>query len=279
MSEDYVVQAGDCISSIAFERGFFWETIWQHPQNAELRSRRKDPNILLAGDTVFVPDLELREHQAGTERRHRYMLRGAPAKLRLRVLEEVPAPPPPPAPGAAGAADSGGLGGLAASVGSAVAGAVDAVASAVSSLLPFKAPKDVVTEDAREPAKLVDQPRKGVPYVVLIDGIAERGVTDDDGRIELSIPPNAKSGTLILEPGTLREHTMALQLGHLDPPEDLAGLKQRLANLGFECRDRTSEPTEGFAEALRGFQAKYGLPETGEADGATRAKVRSLHGG
>jgi hypothetical protein len=165
-------------------------------------------------------------------------------------------------------------------VSGAVAGAVDTVASAVSSLLPFKAPKDVVTEDADVPLpKLVDKPRKGIPYVLVIDGNSQRGTTDGDGRIEVSIPPNAKSGTLILEPGTLREHTMALQLGHLDPSDDVAGLKQRLANLGFECHDRSPEPTEGFAEALRAFQAKYGLAETGEADGATRGKLRTLHGG
>ncbi|MFH1075402.1 MAG: hypothetical protein V1753_00935 [Pseudomonadota bacterium] len=52
---DYIVKQGDCIESIAFKHGLFWETVWNHPNNQQLKQERKNPNILLAGDKVFVP--------------------------------------------------------------------------------------------------------------------------------------------------------------------------------------------------------------------------------
>jgi type I restriction enzyme S subunit len=53
MPEEYVIQPGDCVSSIAFDRGFFWETLWNHPKNAELKQKRTDPNILKEGDILI----------------------------------------------------------------------------------------------------------------------------------------------------------------------------------------------------------------------------------
>src|SRR5687767_8364374 len=92
MAEDYTIEAGDCVSSVAFERGFFWETLWNHPNNSELKSLRGDPNVLCEGDVLHVPDKTPKEDSAATEQTHQYKLKGCPAKLRLRVIEE---PPPP----------------------------------------------------------------------------------------------------------------------------------------------------------------------------------------
>ena len=36
----HIVRAGQDIGSIAHRNGFFWETVWQHPDNAELRRVR-----------------------------------------------------------------------------------------------------------------------------------------------------------------------------------------------------------------------------------------------
>lgn len=87
MPGKYRVEQGDCISSIVQEHGLFWEEIWNHPGNTELRRKRKDPNLLLPGDMVFLPDKEVKEVPASVETRHRFRRKGVPAYLRLRLVD------------------------------------------------------------------------------------------------------------------------------------------------------------------------------------------------
>jgi hypothetical protein len=87
MTEDYIVEQGDCISSVAYERGFFWETLWNHLDNGDLKQQRKDPNLLMEGDAVHIPDLNLKTVSGATEKKHTFKLKGVPAKLRLQVFD------------------------------------------------------------------------------------------------------------------------------------------------------------------------------------------------
>jgi hypothetical protein len=88
---DYVVRAGDCMESIAAEFGLDWEKAWGHPQNSELREQRQDPNVLLPGDIVFVPQRELLIVPSATDQLHRFERDTSVSKLAL-VLKEFDLP-------------------------------------------------------------------------------------------------------------------------------------------------------------------------------------------
>lgn len=88
MPVTHTVQAGECLSSIADQYGRFWEQLWEHADNAELKQLRKDPNVLLDGDTVVIPDKEEHEESCGSDTKHRFRRKGVPAKLDVRVLRD-----------------------------------------------------------------------------------------------------------------------------------------------------------------------------------------------
>jgi N-acetylmuramoyl-L-alanine amidase len=244
MAKNFKVGLDDCISSIAFENGFYWETLWNHPNNANLKNDRKDPNILKPDDIVHIPDLRLKEVTKPNEQVHKFKLKGL-VKLRLRVLEEPKPkdpPPPPPPPD------------------------------------PSNPPKNLTVEDPQtQPEKHEDVPRKNTPYKLTIERRTLTGETDGDGMLDVQIPANAKRGVLVIDPGNENEATYKLRLGRLTPLSELSGIKIRLRNLGFDCGNTNDEEGPSFAAALKAFQEKNGLEQTGTLNDETRAKLKEIH--
>ena len=85
-SGDYEVQQGDCVASIALETGHFWEKLWNLSENKEVKDARQDPNALLPGDRIHVPEIEEGTESGATEERHRFRRKGVPSKLRVRCM-------------------------------------------------------------------------------------------------------------------------------------------------------------------------------------------------
>lgn len=200
-------ELGDSILSIATDNGFFWETVWNHPENAQLKAKRKDPTLIAPGDEVFVPDLQKKTETRGTDTRHSFKVKGVPAKLRIQL-------------------------------------------------------------------RVLGEPRANEPYVLNIDGTIYQGNTGGDGVVEQVIPPNAKGGELRLNGG---KEVIPVRIGYLNPIDILSGVQQRLNNLGVYCGSEDGEMNDDTQAAIRRFQQKNGLPVTGDADVATKAKLQQLH--
>jgi hypothetical protein len=83
----YVAKDGDCIISIAGDTGFFWETIWNDPDNASLKQLRKEPNVLFAGDVVSIRDKQVKQEAGATDSLHSFVRKGTPAMLKLQLLD------------------------------------------------------------------------------------------------------------------------------------------------------------------------------------------------
>jgi hypothetical protein len=86
----HVVRQGECLSSIAAGAGLFWRAVWEAAENGELRGKRKNPNVLYPGDRVWVPEKEEKLEAGATGQRHMFRVKGAPAKIRLRLLTPAP---------------------------------------------------------------------------------------------------------------------------------------------------------------------------------------------
>lgn len=201
MPSDYTVRQGDCIASIAYREGFFWETLWSDSANSELRRKREVGNVLAPGDVVHIPDLRKRAEAGAAEQKHRFRRKGVPAILRLQILGP---PETDDTPGAQGRLD------------------------------------ESEYEDPTFEARIApDEPLSAVPYRLVIDGESRDGKTDGQGRLEVPIPPDAQSGRVILNPDTEDERVIGLRLGAMDPIEEDAGVAARLNNLGFPAKPGT----------------------------------------
>lgn len=85
--KSHTVQEGECMSSISFENGFFWKSLWNLAENADLKSTRESPFVLKPGDVVQIPELRQREVSVATGARHTFRRNGVPAVLRLQLLD------------------------------------------------------------------------------------------------------------------------------------------------------------------------------------------------
>ena len=82
--------------------------------------------------------------------------------------------------------------------------------------------------------------------------------------------PSAKVGKLKIEK---TDEEYSLQLGHLDPIEELTGVQARLKGLGYYRGAVDGAASPELTEAIKKFQAKMGVEETGEMDGATQSAL------
>lgn len=186
---------GDCLSSIAFEHGFFWETLLDHPDNKVLKEPGRGPFILTPGETVAIPQLRAREVAIASGRLHRFRRKGVPARFKLTLVHHD------------------------------------------------------------------GTPRADEPYLFELDDELLEGdrVTDGAGKIDESIPPNAKRVRVFLDGG---EEILSFTLGGLEPASTIRGRQARLLNLSYYRGPIDGKPSPALDEALRRFCEAEQLDET-----------------
>jgi N-acetylmuramoyl-L-alanine amidase len=87
-SGPYEVRESECLQSIAARHGHLWKTIWNHGGNAEVKSARKDPMVILPGDRLEIPEIDPGGVSKAQEKRHRFRRRGVPAVLKLQLQRD-----------------------------------------------------------------------------------------------------------------------------------------------------------------------------------------------
>jgi len=113
-----------------------------------------------------------------------------------------------------------------------------------------------------------DVPIRNERYVLTVDGRNIDGQTDDSGFLEQVISPTARQARLEIA-GLVYE----LQLGGMDPIEEMSGIQTRLQNLGFYHGEIDGAAGAGTVQAIADFQSFSGLDATGKLDEATREKL------
>lgn len=85
----HFVKQGDYLSKIAKQHGFAdWKTIWNDPQNADLKKKRQNPNVLYPGDKLVIPEKKEKQESGATEQHHKFKAKHKKLMLRL-VLKDL----------------------------------------------------------------------------------------------------------------------------------------------------------------------------------------------
>lgn len=83
----HIVEQGECLATIAAQHGYSWQTIYNAPENAALRRRRPNPNVLYPGDVVEIPERRPVEARIATGRQHTFKVPREKWVLRLRLRD------------------------------------------------------------------------------------------------------------------------------------------------------------------------------------------------
>jgi Putative peptidoglycan binding domain/LysM domain len=208
MAKYHIVKQGEYLSKIASENGFSdYHTLWNHSENAELKQKRQNPNVLYPGDRLFIPDMETKEESGATAQRHRFRYLGSPLMLRIVV-------------------------------------------------------KDVE-----------DEPITDTDCELIVGLTSYKLTTDGEGLIEQRIPISATSGKL-----TIQDMEIPLQIGYLDPIEEVTGWQARLNNLGYYAGPLDQVDEERIRLAVEEFQCDHGLKVDGVGGPDTQNKLKEVHG-
>jgi hypothetical protein len=116
-----------------------------------------------------------------------------------------------------------------------------------------------------------DAPRQNQDFLLTIGAQSFHGKTDASGILKHTLPAGTREALLVIGPD---RRELLIRFGELDPETELIGVQKRLNNLGYVCGEADGTLTDQTRDALRAFQRRFALPQTGEADDATKALLQ-----
>ncbi len=89
MSKVHIVKQGECLASIAKKYEFKnWKTIYEHPDNKDLKNKRPNPNIIFPGDKVVIPDKKSKVENIDTGKKVKIKFKNQHTYLRIILKDE-----------------------------------------------------------------------------------------------------------------------------------------------------------------------------------------------
>jgi hypothetical protein len=233
---EFSVSPGDCFASIAKAKGFFnYRTVYDHADNAALKTRRPNPNQLAEDDVVKVPDKRVKSIHLTLDGTKKFVVDVRSTKLRLLLTDSQNTPLAP-----ANCSVTVGSAKFAAAVlaGGLVEMVIDPTEKTGKLVLSFQALPPLGTLPADPPAA---NPPANPPVI-----------RQSEYRDTL---PKAHTEAL--------DVTWDLKVGALEPKEAVRGSLQRLNNLTFPTPIRTDE-NDKTRLYVKGYQALKTTAKSGK---------------
>lgn len=88
MSE-HLAAPGECLASLSEAFGFpDFHTIFDHPENSALKTARPNPNMLVPGDLVHIPDRRLKNASLSEDVQHEVRIGQPEARFKLKLMDD-----------------------------------------------------------------------------------------------------------------------------------------------------------------------------------------------
>src|SRR5579872_528038 len=85
----HTIAEGEGLDLVAMAAGLFPATVWEHAKNSKLKSRRESGNVLLPGDSLFIPLIRRKEVEVRVAMRLVLLRRGVPSRIRIRLFDDL----------------------------------------------------------------------------------------------------------------------------------------------------------------------------------------------
>ena len=119
------------------------------------------------------------------------------------------------------------------------------------------------------------KPLAGKDYTLEVDGVSESRCLPVDGLLEVEVAVDAREGRLVVEGDDGESMEWTLQLGSMDPLNEICGVQARLKNLGIYTGSLDGTLNDDTRTAIYAFQARQGLEPTGNPDEAFQQELDS----